>query len=165
RSECGAPRKPDVWRIRGITLLTLAAFVAPILTPTLAAAQDDGEPQEMVPASELRVSPSTSFEALPLSRDDLPASQTRTNTSTRDPSLHSPSGSADLDSFTTLPLDRDLASSDEWASAVGLNDNGRPASDSTTPPVTTTDLPTGADKSGVTSKAVSIPKGSGTIQG
>src|SRR5690606_10898869 len=115
------------------------AFLASIVTPTLAAAQDDGEPQEMVPASELRVPPSTSLEALPLSRDDLPASETGTNTSTRDPSLHSPAGTVDSVSLTPLPLDRDLASSDEWASAVGLNDNGRPASDSTAPPVTTTD--------------------------
>src|SRR5690606_24218725 len=148
-------RVPRPLAVRLAVLPTLAAFIAPIITPTLAAAQDDCEPQEMLPASELRVPPSTSVESLLLSRDDPPASES--STSMRAPSLHSPAGTVDSDSLTTLPLDRDLASSAEWASAVGLNDNGRPVNDSATPPVTTTDLPPGADKCGVTSKAVSIP--------
>jgi RHS repeat-associated protein len=56
---------------------------------------------------------------------------------------------------------------DELQSAASASVDKKPAADAQveTDPTQTAALPTGGDKSGVTSQAISVPKGAGTIQG
>jgi RHS repeat-associated protein len=65
----------------------------------------------------------------------------------------------------TVPKER--PDTDELQKAVTTNPVKKPAADTQveTDATQTAALPTGADKSGVTSQAISVPKGSGTIQG
>src|SRR5688500_6619159 len=128
-------------RVRLTALLTLVAFTSPLVTPALAAAQPSGEPREQVSASD---------------------------GATRDPSLHSPDDTPDA-TFGPLSAEHDedyydVAPSETLERIAGQG-SGSDTGGSTPDPVVTTELPTGADKSGVTSKAINMPKGSGTIDG
>lgn len=74
------------------------------------------------------------------------------------------------------PVASDLQSGNEPAQSMSVTDNlASPSVDTTAPvpaavptaptPLEPVALPSGADKSGVTSKSISVPKGAGTIQG
>src|SRR6187551_3795946 len=77
---------------RATALLTLVAFVAPIVTPTLAAAQSSGEPLEQVTESDW-AQPTHTFDVVPNLQPDVGPDNGVGDNTTRDPNLHAPDDS------------------------------------------------------------------------
>ncbi|MBX3184409.1 MAG: hypothetical protein KF915_17405, partial [Polyangiaceae bacterium] len=136
---------PLWWRLRApITVLTLVAFCASLLSPLSVAAQAGAERSRALQD----VSPTY----------DAP----------RQLDVRAPSDSSG-DSLSAQPLDKQGAgqlqqspASVDTSRLQGAVGATLPEPDDTVQPAA---LPTGDDKSGVTSKSISVPQGSGTVQG
>jgi RHS repeat-associated protein len=134
---------------RAVAAFTLYAFTLTTMSPSLAWAV---EREEAAPPAARVV------DAQPAGRvlDAVPAKE-----------LDAGNSKAEVASEEKPDVSFQKPGKDELQSAVGAKGDAKPAVDAQ---VQTNDaealaLPTGGDKSGVTSQSISVPKGSGTIQG
>ena len=135
----------------GAALVTLGPFLWSSLVPAVAIAQTASEESAPVAvAPDLVLPPSIAEDTANDVADD-----TTLERAPGDPSLPSTDDTAEPPGTATI--DPGLATT----SPVDPSTVDTPAD----PPTTTLALPTGADKSGVTSKAISVPTGAGTIKG
>jgi RHS repeat-associated protein len=133
------PMKQASLKDRAVGLTTLLCFVATTISPSLAWAVDErGSAPSARVADEVEASDLSAGEAA----IEVPAERTETPASER-PDDRALQGAVAEHVAKTPAADAEVQSSDQQTLA----------------------LPTGADKSGVTSQAISTPKGEGTIQG
>ena len=129
-------------RRRLISAGTLVCFTVTTISPSLAWAVESGETGEVVPTARAV----DSLSSTDVETDDIVSQKSQT---------------------ARPVLSKDAPSKDELKNAITAVGDKKPIDriSTETTPTQVAALPTGGDKSGVTSQAISMPKGSGTVQG